>query len=276
LINSSIGWSSRQIYACQSLPLGLLLIWSLQRQFKACELPTFRDAESICPQYWKPNFVNYLSHAYKYLHDPYFVAGTALPDWMSVIDRRNRARSQAAERVLDDEDPRVVSLARGVMQHHCDDRWFHQTAQFVGLSTGFAVELRALLIDESGHQAGFVGHIVVELLLDSVLSDDNPDYLMGYYAAIGSLDVGLVQAVANRVCSKPFEALGVLIPRFLQERFLADYTADDRLWMRLNHVMRRVGLPALPASVVAWLANARVRVREVATELLTEPNLNQP
>ncbi len=29
--------------------------------------------------------VNYLSHAYKHLHDPYFVAGTALPDWMSVV-----------------------------------------------------------------------------------------------------------------------------------------------------------------------------------------------
>jgi hypothetical protein len=216
-------------------------------------------------------FVNYLSHAYKYLDDPYFVAGTSLPDWMSVVDRRNRARSQRAELVLDDADTRVVSLAKGVMRHHHDDRWFHQTEPFAVLSTGFAVELRALLIEQSGHQAGFVGHIVVELLLDSVLSDDNPDYLMGYYAAIESLDVRLVQEAANRVCTKPFDALAMLIPRFLHERFLADYTADDRLWMRLNHVMRRVGLPPLPESVISWLADARVRVREAATDLLTEP-----
>lgn len=221
--------------------------------------------------------MNYLSHAYKYLDDPYFVAGTALPDWMSVIDRRNRARSQRAEMVLEDADPRIASLARGVMQHHHDDRWFHQTEHFMLLSTAFASELRALLIEQSGHQAGFVGHIVVELLLDSVLSDDNPDYLIAYYSAIESLDVALVQDAANRVCTKPFSALEKLIPRFLQERFLADYTADDRLWMRLNHVMCRVGLPLLPESVISWLADARVRVREAATDLLTEPrNLNQP
>ena len=220
--------------------------------------------------------MNYLSHAYKYLDDPYFVAGTSLPDWMSVIDRRNRARSQRAELVLDDADPRLTSLARGVMRHHHDDRWFHQTEQFAVLSTKFAVELRALLIEQSGHQAGFVGHIVVELLLDSVLSDDNPDYLKGYYGAIEALDVRFVQAAANRICTKPFDTLSILIAKFLQERFLADYTADDRLWIRLNHVMRRVGLPPLPETVISWLANARIRVREAATELLTEPPKPQP
>lgn len=130
--------------------------------------------------------------------------------------------------VLEDADPRIASLARGVMQHHHDDRWFHQTEHFVLLSTVFASELRALLIEQSGHQAGFVGHIVVELLLDSVLSDDNPDYLIAYYSAIESLDVALVQDAANRVCTKPFSALEKLIPRFLQERFLADYTEIGR------------------------------------------------
>ncbi len=60
-------------------------------------------------------------------------AGTALPDWMSVVDRRNRARSQSAEKVLSDADPRVVSMALGVMRHHHDDRWFHQTQEFATL-----------------------------------------------------------------------------------------------------------------------------------------------
>jgi len=215
--------------------------------------------------------VNYLSHAYKHLHDAYFVAGTSLPDWMSVIDRRNRARSKSAALVVDDADPRVASLARGVMQHHYDDRWFHQTPHFAILCSQFAVELRALLVDESGHQAGFVGHIVVELLLDSVLSDDNPGYLVDYYAAIESLDLQIVQEAANRVCSKPFDALLVLIPRFARERFLADYTDDDRLCMRLNQVMHRIGLPSLPESLIPWLADARVRVRHDANDLLTEP-----
>ncbi len=40
--------------------------------------------------------MNYLSHGFRFVDDPYFVAGTALPDWMSVLDRRNRARSTVA------------------------------------------------------------------------------------------------------------------------------------------------------------------------------------
>ena len=220
--------------------------------------------------------MNYLSHAYKHLHDPYFIVGTSLPDWMSVIDRRNRARSQSAERILDDDDQRVVSIARGVMQHHHDDRWFHQTEQFATMSTRFAVELRQLLVENSGHQAGFVGHIVVELLLDAVLSDSNPDYLMRYYEGLQAVDLELIQVAANRICSKPFEALPLLVPRFVQERFLADYATDAGLWMRLNHVMRRVGLPPLPESVVSWLAIARQQVRSAANDLLTEPDKTQP
>ncbi len=215
--------------------------------------------------------MNYLSHAYKHLHDPYFVAGTSLPDWMSVIDRRNRARSKSAELVMDHPDPRVAALARGVIQHHHDDRWFHQSQKFSDLCSQFSVELRELVNDESGHQAGFVGHIVVELLLDSVLMENNSAYLDGYYAAIESLNLQIVQEAANLVCSKPVETLTVIIPRFTKERFLSDYPNDTQLCRRLNQVMRRVSLPVLPEVVVDWLATARIRVAQVASELLTEP-----
>ncbi len=215
--------------------------------------------------------MNYLAHAYRHLDDPYFVAGTALPDWMNVVDRRNRARSRAALPILEDRDPRIRAFARGVMQHHHDDRWFHQTEVFVLLSTRLAVELRELLPPGGGLQAGFVGHIVVELLLDSVLNEADPGYLINYYAALESLDLDLIQHAANKICTKPFDILPRLIPRFVKERFLADYGDDARLWMRLNHVMRRVGLAPLPDPVVAWLAGVRPRVTSQADALLTEP-----
>ena len=40
--------------------------------------------------------MNYFAHGYAFLDDPYFLAGTAVPDWLSVIDRRMRARSKLA------------------------------------------------------------------------------------------------------------------------------------------------------------------------------------
>ena len=211
--------------------------------------------------------MNYLSHAYRFVDDPYFVAGTALPDWMSVLDRRNRARSQAASQWVDSDDRELSAMARGVMQHHEDDRWFHQSESFATLSTRFAVELRGLL--QEGHQAGFLGHIAVELLLDAVLIEDVPERLDAYYNALLQLNPEVVQAAANRLLPRPVERLSLLVPRFIAERFLADYTDDQLLWRRLNHVMRRVGLAPLPTTIVQWLALARPRVRAAADSLLT-------
>lgn len=215
--------------------------------------------------------MNYLSHAYLHLNNPYFAAGTGFPDWMSVLDRKNRARKQYAQPVTEHSDERIAALARGCVQHHVDDFWFHQCPRFVSLSTEFAVELRELLESGLGHQAGFAGHIVVELLLDSVLCERDPELLERYYGNLASLNVEVLEAAANAICAKPVTKLSLLVPRFIQERFLADYHDDQLLRMRLNGVMRRVRLPMLPDSVVAWLATARERVREHADELLTPP-----
>ena len=48
-----------------------------------------------------------------------------------------------------------------------------------------------------------------------------------------------------------------------------DYLDDGKLLTRLNHVMRRVGLPQLPLTIVDLIPSMRHRVRERMTELLT-------
>ena len=215
--------------------------------------------------------VNYLAHAYLHLDNPYFAAGTALPDWMSVIDRQNRARRRFAEPIALDDDLEIAAFARGVIRHHDDDQWFHEGQAFVQLSTVFAVELREYLQSGMGHQAGFVGHISVELLLDSVLMSRDPSLLDEYYQMLTSVDHVKLQLAANPICRQPVSDLTLLLPRFVQERFLADYPDDRLLLNRLNGVMKRVGLPQLPDSVSAWLATARSRVDQFADELLTPP-----
>ncbi len=215
--------------------------------------------------------LNYLAHAYQHLDDPYFVAGTALPDWMSIIDRKNRARRQFAEPVATHSNPLIASFARGCIQHHDDDRWFHQTEIFVMLSTAFAVELRDLLEPGLGHQAGFVGHITVELLLDSTISEQEPQALDNYYSTLQSLDADLVEQAANEICRSPVTRLAKLLPRFVDARFLADYHDDELLRSRLNGVMQRIALPQLPPQISGWLASARIRVRQSADALLAPP-----
>ena len=69
--------------------------------------------------------MNYFAHALPFLDQPYFVAGTAVPDWLSVIDRKMRVPSKAARTLVAHEDPRVAGVAAGIIRHHDDDRWFH-------------------------------------------------------------------------------------------------------------------------------------------------------
>ena len=64
--------------------------------------------------------------------------------------------------------------------------------------------------------------------------------------------------------------MAYLVTRFLQERFLYDYREDGKLLVRLNHVMRRVGLPQLPDELAELFPAMRATVRERRDELLPE------
>ena len=126
----------------------------------------------------------------------------------------------------------------------------------------------ALPNDDDGHRPAFLGHIVTEMLLDSVLIARDPLALDRYYAALAEIDPDFVQATVNQLVRQPAERLAALIPLFRQERFLADYVDSPRLLFRLNQVLRRVKLQPLPGEVVEVLDAARVVVAQNADELL--------
>ena len=213
--------------------------------------------------------MNYFTHGRNFTDDPYFLAGTAVPDWLGVLDRRNRARSRVAKTLFDDPDPCVAAVARGVARHHADDAWFHETPAFFFLQAELTKSVRAVLPADDRHRPSFLGHILVELLLDAELIAENPQRLTEYYAAMDSLDPEAVAYAVGRITPRPPEGLARLIPRFSAERFLSDYSEDAKLWFRLNQVMRRVKLPELPREFLSVLPQARTRVREYRTQLLT-------
>jgi hypothetical protein len=219
--------------------------------------------------------MNYLAHGRRFTHDPYFLAGTAAPDWLSVIDRRMRLRSKTVVHFADDVDPQRAAFARGVLRHHADDDWFHQQRAFVELSLQFTLQIRELLAPDDGFRPSFVGHILVELLLDACLDEDDPQLLPAYYTALNELDPQVLQLHINALATKQTELLTNFIPRFQTERFLADYRDDQRLLHRLNQVMRRAKLLPLPESFLQILPRARKKVREQMSELLP-PTPSQP
>jgi hypothetical protein len=139
--------------------------------------------------------MNYFTHGRDALHDSYRLVGTAVPDMLNVVNRRCRMRSRRVEPLLADPDPRVAAIAAGVLEHLADDAWFHETRAFAELSMTFCRQLRDLLCDTEGFRPYFLGHILVELLLDSTLIEAAPERLTGYYAAMETVDADLIEAL---------------------------------------------------------------------------------
>src|SRR3954464_4507182 len=157
--------------------------------------------------------MNYLAHGWQFSDEPYVLAGTAAPDWLSVIDRKVRLRSQKAADFVDDPDPTLAAVARGVVQHHIDDAWFHATPAFNELSLAFAVEIRGRLPGDEGFRPSFLGHIIIELLLDRALAEDEPRRLDDYYAALAQLEPQVIEDAVSRLATQPANRLATLLPR---------------------------------------------------------------
>jgi hypothetical protein len=212
--------------------------------------------------------VNYFAHGRLYTHEPYFLAGTAVPDLLSVVDRRVRVRLKTVQAFKPDGDPRAAAVARGIRQHLVDDDWFHRTPAFAELSWRLTVMVRDALADDAGLRPRFLGHILVEVLLDDALIAAAPARLDAYYAALNTVDPAVVQATVNRLARNSTEKLAPLIEHFTRLRILSDYQDDEKLLARLNQIMRRVKLPELPGDFGKILPECRLLVGGRTDDLL--------
>lgn len=221
--------------------------------------------------------MNYFAHGIRYIDRPYFLAGTAIPDWLNVADRSVRMRSRLvepfaqAEQLGPDGEPLEAEqreIAAGVLQHLDDDRWFHATPVFSLVTARLGRMFRELLGPDDGFRPGFLGHIVMELLLDAALIERHPGLLDRYYEALDVIDADLVQSTVNRMARNSTDRLATMIPMFVEVQFLRDYAADDRLLHRLNQVMRRIKLQSLPDQTERVLREGRQLVAQHAGQLL--------
>ena len=220
--------------------------------------------------------MNFLSHALPYLDDPLLAVSTGIPDWLSVVDRKIRARGRMAQAFLESEDPQLRMVAQGIVRHIEDDRWFHGTEAFVDTNMRLAIGLRELLPGDSGFRPTFVGHILIEMLLDSFWIRDDRGTAERYYAAIDEAGSKTIERCVNTITGKPTQLLSPVIRRFVDAQFLYDYLDHDKLLMRLNQVMKRVGLLPLPSEVRDWLPDAKKLVESRRQRLLHAPDDRHP
>lgn len=212
--------------------------------------------------------MNYFAHGMRFLQRPYFLAGTAVPDWLSVADRATRMHSQRVLRFLDEAEGVEREIAAGVLQHLHDDDWFHTTRAFVEVSGQLTLSFRRILTGRDNVRTSVLGHVVTEMLLDGCLIAESPRLLDEYYDAISSIDPRPIQSAINRMAKNPTARLEIFIPLFKREQFLRDYLDPKRLLVRLNQVMCRIKLSPLPNAAESVLRAGRELVSRRLEELL--------
>ena len=241
-------FASQQL--CYSAPFGAILM-----RFCSCSPRGFLR-------------MNYLAHGYRFVDNPLFTAGTAVPDWLCVVDRRVRVRSRRLQAELPNTEGQSRDLVNGMLQHLGDDDVFHRSTSFMILESEIGSRFRFLLPDPYDHRPGFLGHIVTELLLDSFIAGHSPRILDEYYRSLNYVDPQQIQTVVNAMATRTTDQLALFVDRFRDVRFLYDYMDDYKLLSRLNQVLRRVTLPQLDEQCVSVLRDARSLLEKYGADLL--------
>jgi hypothetical protein len=212
--------------------------------------------------------MNYLAHAWVLPEGapPGVVLGCALPDMLSAVDRRApRLTADAAGRL---EAAGERDLARGVRAHQAADASFHALPAFQ--------EGRRLAPALEGVRGFFLGHILLEMLLDAALAGRTPGLTAGFYAALEAVDLERTVRACSRATGAPTDPTRFLeaAGRFLTMRFLFDYATDDGILLRLGQVLGRARQPLGEdgaSRLRASLPDLRDRVDRLVPALTDEP-----
>ena len=199
--------------------------------------------------------MNYLAHGFRFLDSPLMVAGTAVPDWLSVVDRRVRVRSRRIHEQLDSLDADLRTIAEGMLQHLHDDDLFHRSVRFVMLESELSSRFRRIMPDRFDHRPPLLGHIVIELLLDDFIAQQMPEVLDALLLRL----CRRFQLCRFRKRSTPWpRARRIIWPDscscFEPHSFCTTTPMIHSLLRRLNQVMKRVTLPSLDCRLFAGSA----------------------
>ena len=117
-------------------------------------------------------------------------------------------------------------------------------------------------------RATFLGHILVEILMDAWLMRRDPTLADRYYAALDELALEPLVGWLNAWATEPADRLTSWIEGFRRIQFLRTYSDDGEVVARLEAVARRVRLPALPPGVHRAVHAARLWIEPRAPALL--------
>ncbi|TFF36278.1 hypothetical protein [Mucilaginibacter psychrotolerans] len=181
--------------------------------------------------------MNFLSHYYfdRDATDCYFTLGTVLPDLLKNADKTIVLHPEK----LTHTNPKVNSIITGWNKHLLVDKYFHSSEFFLHHSHALKNLLRPA-IEGSPVKPFFLGHIGVELILDSLLITTNRISVDDFYDHLDSCDLGIINEFLAFAGMKNTEVFGKFYEGFKKSRYLHSYANLEQVTYALKRICMRV------------------------------------
>lgn len=188
--------------------------------------------------------MNLLSHFYldRNRVNSHFIVGAATPDLLSIYNSSVRAKAVHLKRMDQETAGRInPAFLEGLKRHFTADAIFHSSPLFHEHTHRISELLKERFPNTDVPRKFFIGHILLELILDKVLIDLHPGLLDSYYGHFQALQPFRVIRTSTEL------AVGAKLPnyetyltKFLRKKFLYHYAGYDHIAFVLRRILRRV------------------------------------
>lgn len=182
-------------------------------------------------------FMNFLSHYYfdRDVTDCYHILGTVLPDLLKNADKTVVLHPEK----LYHNNNKVNSIIKGWNKHLEVDRHFHSSDFFKTNSH----QLKKMLlpsINGSPVKPFFLGHIAVELILDSLLITTQKINVDAFYNHLHNCEARVIQEFFYLAGLKESDFFFRYFEKFKTDRYLHTYADISQITYALRRICMRV------------------------------------
>ena len=185
--------------------------------------------------------MNYLSHYFfdQKNEDPYYILGIALPDLVKSHNRRWNIHPHKHAELLA-SNPIHQSIYRGWQKHLIIDHYFHESSFFIEKSHFITLKMREIPFENKLVKPFMIGHVGLELILDTLLSVHQKVDGIKYYEHLEHCDIRQIISfleINNIPNASEFEAF---YHRFCEIKYLLSYQSNESIVYALNRIQYRL------------------------------------
>lgn len=185
--------------------------------------------------------MNFLSHFYfeAYNPDSYYVLGVALPDLVKNHNRRWNMHPKKMEAEWA-KNPIFQSIYNGWLKHLLIDEYFHNSDFFIQESHKISEKIRSLDLENKHLKPFMVGHIGLELILDTLLITENkidPHQFYKHLSACKANDIEEFISLNGITSAQEFHTF---FQRFQETQYLLSYKNNESIVYALNRIQFRL------------------------------------